>query len=1422
MQHGAVISFADLKNLPGRNDRMDVDKRKIVDQLIKSKKPVWFLPTAVTELNKQDIKYQPAVYKIILWGILLDGRKVAVQLNGIEPYFDIMIPREDASGKAINNNEFIAGVKTIISELEITPRKMTMINARKFKYYDEVRGVRKFLRIYFTKNNDRVTVIKKIRSLNYETATDDFNHYYRVWCRNQRSTLSNWVYLTQYSYCTDDTMIKDELFELNHTNYIKPLYDHNVPDELRKDNTLVLGWDIETRCDSGDVPKPEMPDAHMISLSMVFQTPFSKNAMFKICLCDLPAAAHPNYLTVVCGSETNIIKAFGMIFAKMKPDIITGFNDSNYDWDFVIKRAAQTNGLLIKLANWFDAIKPWKEYTDDIVARYKYVKESVKVEAGINVEGSTLQLAGYIPIDVQTVFRQLYPTSEKYSLAFFLSKCKLNSKENMPHKKLHAIATGYRDFYKNNSKKITWTAGTDVEFKLSDELLDQYCKFKAEYADINHYCVVDSQRCHDLLMAKNIIMDKRQLSNMAYVTIYDSFYRAGGMKVRNLTIAECQRKPFSMLVSNVSQARKEIGKYPGAFVFPPEKGCKTSKLSIEERIKKAELTKNTQRPSMQEWSGVSFLDTMILVNKIIEKYGITAEPETIKQIEAEHGRLPTGIKNFLKENTGRPITGLDFSSLYPSLIRTYNFSPEYAIMDEDLADELRAAGHRLTEVSFPYNGRQRRAWFLWHNNEMEPVVCERFIMADGKIKLDVFGNKLTEEVYDSKFQFGIYPYILNRLFNERAQIKAVLKKYNKQKEHMEAEGKANTQAYEDLMFNQAYYNAKQNALKVFMNTFYGEAGNQISPFFILELAGGVTTYGIKNIKLAYEFVKSKGCRVYYGDTDSLYLSVPEVEFATVDKQYYTGAIPKIDYWTRLVEITFDAIKSLRIAVNQMFKDDNGTDFLTMAYEEVLFPSAFCAKKKYYGIAHEEIVNFKPKDMFVRGLDIKKRGVSDILKKICESIMWTSLSVDNIYELLELVQDAVDRIYTTKWDFADFIQTDVYKPNKKNVKVHTFVARMKAQDIIVPAHERYNYVIVKKYPYRYDYRGRKEELSIGDKIELIDQAAKNNYEIDLDHYVQNSINGQLARLAAYHESFHVDPITNTPDDLAVAEKKIYDNACKFMFEYGQRYYSYYNQFGKTYQKIFNTVNKIAAGTLAKNDTTVAKLLTANVDLDKMDESMQKMIARATDKKFNNFGRWLVEKQLENYDESDRKRRIEIMQKAYFGESTMRSANLIDRRTAKYKETMAVLRGRLRTCLSDIVALYQKFHTCFADASTLVGIPDMAQLLKPVSGTDAKSYTVDDVENTTGQKIDMDEGKLSEYVESYFNRMTADSKLASTIKNLKYIYHNMLIATIIMKRNENIVDYLKSIKHKANRYAVRPADSVIRQDIQAAIADAPDID
>jgi DNA polymerase elongation subunit (family B) len=92
--------------------------------------------------------------------------------------------------------------------------------------------------------------------------------------------------------------------------------------------------------------------------------------------------------------------------------------------------------------------------------------------------------------------------------------------------------------------------------------------------------------------------------------------------------------------------------------------------------------------------------------------------------------------------------------------------------------------------------------------------------------------------------------------------------------------------YLSICFDYNCLNSKQFALKVYMNTFYGEAGNSKSPFFLRELAGGITSAGQYNIDLVAKFVSGKGFGIKYGDTDSLYLTCPDKYCGRVKRYHF--------------------------------------------------------------------------------------------------------------------------------------------------------------------------------------------------------------------------------------------------------------------------------------------------------------------------------------------------------------------------------------------------------------------------------------------------------------------------------------------------------------------------------------------------------
>ena len=1369
----SIIPYTEYKKyIPNRIDVLDKNEYNGISNDIINNKPLYFLPCFVSEEQIQDEKYKPSLYKIVLTGILQDGRRANVILDNIEPYFEVMLEKNkyysiynedhetllEQIGENISlNKEQQKMLNNILSILEeeidtksskyCKPLKYEIILGKPFKLYREHKIP--FVRFYYNKLKHRNAAISLLN--NYNTTHDDKSCYYRVVCRDLQISISTWSEISAYKI-EEIPLLKDKVFRINYDN-IKPL--DKIPETLKKDKTMSMSWDIETYTPdpSGNLPDPNNKDDKIICIGITFQWVNSNKSFLRICLIDYPCYAKEDTINIICCNETNIIKMFGKIYELLKPEIIQGFNDSSYDWNWVIERAYQTQGLLTELAENFSSINPWFQYTDKTIHDRYFKEEKIKVEADTYVRGKSLMLNGYIPVDVRTIFRQLYPTAEQSSLKWYLSQNKLGGKEDMPihvlfdiYKRMDKFMkdNNYNEQIKNNNtnnKDNTDNENKNIYKNINNKSIDNknknntdntdnkiidnennntnnnsadnkiinpeikdietYDKLKKELSDVAFYCVVDADRCHDLMKIRSVIMDKREVSKLAYCSLYDAFYRANGMKVRNLTISIGQRFPFNIRFTNrvVNEFREE-GKYPGAYVFPPKKGLKSSKLSFEERIKKCEYYKNhnrninsnnnfnnnnfnndnsniidnTRYNKYQEWENTTD-EELNYYKQIVEKYGATKNEEEIKIIEQEEKQiLPNKLKQFLLEPIGRPIAGLDFSSLYPSLIRTYNLSPEMCIKDpdnnnnktKDLARYIIDKNHKLTKVDFKFNEKRKLAYFIHH--------------------------ECIYDINDPNFKFGVYPYILDDLFKKRSIIKKEMSKYDHLKEEMESKHQIkdliNMPEYEDIIFNKNYLNSKQNALKVFMNTFYGECGNKLSPFFVLEVAGGITTYGKNNINKAEKWVLGLGCKVYYGDTDSIYISMPEHNFDQDDRNFYTGKIDKISYWTNLVNKSFTIIKDVMNTVNNNFKEDNGTTFLSMAYEEFLYVVLFAAKKKYYGIEHKNIANFKPKDIFTRGFEVKKRGVSNFLRNEFTNIMWKSCSPDNINDIIELVLDSIDNIYKNseniKINMKDFIQTDVYKPAKKNVKVHTFVQRMKERGIEIKPNERFEYIIVKRYPYKYDERGRKEELSVGDKMELIDIAINENLEIDLDHYMQNSINGQFARLIAYHDMFHVEPtISNTNTDkninnkysdvksndikssddinfklndaesngiksndetkntneditdaLAVAEKKIYENACKYINDYCKQYYSNYANVGIVYKTIFNKTNTTIRKELKKYDVFTSKLLTSNIN-DELDIWFEKYAEKNAEsevkgtKKRLSYGEEKIKKDLQDY-------------------------------------------------------------------------------------------------------------------------------------------------------------------------------------------------
>lgn len=1107
--YGKIIVFDGIKslhNIPRRADLLDRQHINEIDLRINGdiKQPLLFLPNSFKEFHEKNDN-GGLEYKILIFGILPDGRKTAVILEGIIPYFEVRRPDD------MTLAQFRRKTEGVINE-KYQGSYAAEIKSRGFNHYEPVEH--DYLRIYFTNLWDRKNALKYFsETLNWQTTTDDDNHFERVACRNNNFSMCAWNEIKCFKSVKKENVCKlDQVFRVKYEDFV--LYNGDITEDhsLSHDRTIVETWDIEAYTDTGEMPNPANTRDVVFAIGKTYHWKDSKESLLDVCVVSRPCNPRPDKLTIVCKDEKDLIKASFMLNSLLMPDFIIDFNGGDFDWPFIIKKAVM-HGVLIfiydqlTLFNDYRVKKMSRREQTESILKWDCQKKRIKLEADSVAYSTTLTLPGYINIDVRTMFRKLYPTEPKSSLKYYLELSNLSGKEDMPISELFNIFKESMDL----EKEIDLMVKSKDVVGLSD-VQKRYDINKEKMADVAHYCTIDAKRCQELMQKVNIIGDKREVSDVSHTTLYDALYFADGMKVRNLVIAEGQKR--GLLFSTRSKPFIGDGKYPGAYVFPPIKGPVKPKLTVRECKATLDDWKDIPESDIKSMEDILYMPKAPESGNMIDKF-----PSNTKRLFLE----------FIGEENRYPIAGLDFSSLYPSIVMTYNLTPDYMVFTEKEANRLTQEGHGLHKIEFMFNEDPQVAWSIRHDT------------FDG---VQLLPNK-------KKNKFGLYPSILKKLFDKRDVMKSAMKKYSSRKEVLEKECKQGTAEYASVVFNYNYINSKQKALKVFMNTFYGETGNKLSPFFVLAIAGGITSAGQRNIKMIADLVSMNGCKLYYGDTDSCYISCPPCYFETYDRDYYGGRTTKKEYCTLLVTETFKQIEVIKKLANTHLINDNGTGFLKMAYEEVLYPCIFLLKKMYAGVQHQHIVNFEPNvdELFTKGLSLKRRGTSEVLKMVCGEVLMEILSIDTTDTVRNIIHRKIKEIYSRKWDMEDFKKTAVYKPSKQNVSVRTFLQRMEERnDPMCPPPqpgERFEYVVVQKYPYKYDLRGLKTTLKIGEMWEYFSYTKEHNLPIDLDYYMTGGIIGQFAQFVAYHKEHQVLPTDDSPDAYDIAEKKTLQTSKKYI-------------------------------------------------------------------------------------------------------------------------------------------------------------------------------------------------------------------------------------------------------------------------------------
>jgi len=160
-----------------------------------------------------------------------------------------------------------------------------------------------------------------------------------------------------------------------------------------------------------------------------------------------------------------------------------------------------------------------------------------------------------------------------------------------------------------------------------------------------------------------------------------------------------------------------------------------------------------------------------------------------------------------------PVFCLDFASLYPSLMRTNNLSPDTLVRDS------RAMQGHTNDIT------------------VSPGTTHRFVKGSVRV--------------------GLLPRILDLLLGERKKVKRAMEDEKDPR-------------------RRALLNSKQLALKISANSVYGPCGATKGRLSCRECAEATTAAGRDAIAFTCQYVNAlPGFEIIYGDTDSAFMRIPE-------------------------------------------------------------------------------------------------------------------------------------------------------------------------------------------------------------------------------------------------------------------------------------------------------------------------------------------------------------------------------------------------------------------------------------------------------------------------------------------------------------------------------------------------------------------
>ena len=438
-----------------------------------------------------------------------------------------------------------------------------------------------------------------------------------------------------------------------------------------------------------------------------------------------------------------------------------------------------------------------------------------------------------------------------------------------------------------------------------------------------------------------------------------------------------------------------------------------------------------------------------------------------------------------------PVFCNDYSSLYPSIAKGWNLSPNSKVWtkDYDLEGNIVATtGERDPKTGeFLYDNLPEYRYIETEFDLYKTEVEDPTKKVSKKIKVKT-GKRVCRWAQFPNGEEGIIPAIIGNLLKARSDTRIMAES-------------------EKDPFMANILDKRQLGYKVTANSLYGQMGSSVSTFFEKDVAASITAVGRMMIMYAKTMIEQiYGDSFYttkdhgevrtrasyvYGDTDSVFFTFNLEEAATGQPIRGKKALEIT------IEIAQESAKLCSLFLPPPMK---------LAYEKTLMSFILLSKKRYVGMLYETNPN-KGKLKFM-GLSLKRRDACDYLKDVYGGVL-TVLMKDpnNIRAAIEFLSKSLDDlvkglVHMDKLAITKSLKSD-YK-NPKQIAHNVLAERIGERE---PGNkpkpgDRIKYV--------YFVNNDKKALQ-GDRIETPGFIIAKKLKIDYTHYITNQLMKPLQQL-----------------------------------------------------------------------------------------------------------------------------------------------------------------------------------------------------------------------------------------------------------------------------------------------------------------------